>query len=221
MTNNALDAEPTFISKQGNGLPKMPVYASLIEMSNPGLAFIGTEMGVYSTANLMESNPTWTFDQGMGTVPVFDLKQQLINKAADSVQLINVDTLVVNYPGTNNYGIIYAATFGRGLYRANDYRKPVGVEERPFAGVNNVSQVIVYPNPVMDEALVKFELVHAGNVQVQVFDLAGKLISDNNLGAYLAGQHQIALNLGELKTGTYILRMISGNQTAVSKFLVY
>lgn len=221
MTNNALDAEPTFVSKQGNGLPKMPVYASLIEMSNPGLAFIGTEMGVYSTANLMESNPTWTFDQGMGTVPVFDLKQQLINKAADSVQLINVDTLVVNYPGTNNYGIIYAATFGRGLYRANDYRKPVGVEERPFAGVNNVSQVIVYPNPVMDEALVKFELVHAGNVQVQVFDLAGKLISDNNLGAYLAGQHQIALNLGELKTGTYILRMISGNQTAVSKFLVY
>lgn len=221
MTANALDANPVFSSKQGNGLPKMPVYASLLEMSNSGLAFIGTEMGIYSTANIFESTPSWTFDQALGTVPVFNLKQQLINKAADTVQLINVDTLVMNYPGTNNFGIIYAATFGRGLYRANDYRKPVGINEKPIDKQNSASQLLIYPNPVKDDAVVKFELLHSGAVEIQVFDITGKLVNSIKQGSYLAGEHRVNLKLGELKTGTYILRMISGNQSAVSKFFVY
>ncbi len=134
----------------------MPVYSSLLEMTNPEKAMIGTENGIYITDDIYSANPVWTADQGeMGNVPVFDLQQQWINKAADTVQLINIDTTVLNYPGTNNYGIIYAATFGRGLYRCNNFRKPVGIDENTSFTANNELSMSVYPNPISDLATLK------------------------------------------------------------------
>ncbi len=220
-TTNALDAEPLFVSKQGSGLPQMPVYASLLEMSNEGVALIGTEMGLFSTSDIKSDNPTWTFEEGMGDVTVMDLEQQVVNRAADTVQLINVDTLVMHYPGTRNYGIIYAATFGNGLYRCNEYRKPVGVPEIPLVNKNENSMLQIYPNPVVDQAVVKFELAVSGNVELQAYDLSGKQVYKMNYGVYQPGEHQVTFKPDNLKTGTYIIRMISGKQTAVSKILVY
>ncbi|MBG0782258.1 MAG: T9SS type A sorting domain-containing protein [Bacteroidales bacterium] len=222
MTTNALDAEPTFVSKQGN-LPKMPVYSSIIEMSNPEKAMIGTEHGIFITDDIFSSSPNWVADQGeMGNVPVFDLKQQWINKAADTVQLINVDTTVLHYPGTNNYGIIYAATFGRGFYRCNNFRKPVGVEENPFIASNpNEPVVTMYPNPVRGFTTLQFEVFQNANVAYQVFGLSGKLILSQELGNHDIGKYQVPLNLDELKRGAYILKLSSGNTNKALKFFVY
>jgi len=222
MTTNALDAEPTFVSKQGN-LPKMPVYSSIIEMSNPEKAMLGTEHGIFITDDIFSSSPNWVADQGeMGNVPVFDLKQQWINKAADTVQLINIDTTVLHYPGTNNYGIIYAATFGRGFYRCNNFRKPVGVEENPFiVPKSNEPVVSMYPNPVRNLTTLKFEVFQNADVSYQVFDLSGKLILSQDHGNHNQGDYQINLNLDELKRGAYILRLNSGNAYKALKFFVY
>jgi len=222
MTTNALDAEPTFVSKQGN-LPKMPVYASLIEMTSPEKAMLGTEHGIFITDDIFSANPTWMADQGeMGNVPVFDLKQQLINKSADTVQLINVDTTVLHYPGTNNYGIIYAATFGRGFYRCNNFRKPVGIDETPiYAGNSQEPSVVLYPNPVSENTTLKFEIYQNSNVRYQVYDLTGKQIMIQDLGWHSAGSYQMNLNLDMLKRGAYIIRLESGNSSKAVKFFVY
>ncbi|MCK9290762.1 MAG: T9SS type A sorting domain-containing protein [Bacteroidales bacterium] len=220
-TTNALDPEPLFVSKQGTGLPKMPVYASVLEMNHSGLAYIGTEKGIFTSPNVFSETVSWSFEPGLGDVPVFDLKQQLINRAADTVQLINIDTLVVNYPGTNNYGIIYAATFGRGLYRCNEYRKPVGVEEHAALAQDNFTHLRIYPNPVTDQAVLHFDLKEAGSVQLQIFDLSGKQLIHTDYGFYPTGDQQIRLNTQHLKTGTYVVRLISGKQSAISKIIVY
>jgi hypothetical protein len=221
MTTNALDAEPTFTSKQGN-LPQMPVYSSLLEMTNPEKAMIGTENGIYITDDIYSANPVWTADQGeMGNVPVFDLQQQWINKAADTVQLINIDTTVLNYPGTNNYGIIYAATFGRGLYRCNNFRKPVGIDENPSFTANNELSMSVYPNPISDLATLKFEITENNPVSYQIFDLSGRMIQQQELGLFTQGSHQYTVNLDQLQNGTYILRVQSGQRNKAIKILVY
>ncbi|MBU1370001.1 MAG: T9SS type A sorting domain-containing protein [Bacteroidetes bacterium] len=221
MTNNALDPEPTFTSKQGN-LPLMPVYASIIEMSSPEKAMLGTEHGIYITEDINNASPVWVADQGeMGNVPVFDLKQQWINKSADTVQLINIDTLVIDYPGTNNYGIIYAASFGRGLYRCNNFRKPVGVEENPSLIANNELSMTIYPNPITDQATIKFEVTENNTVSYQLFDLSGRLVQKQELGIYTQGKHQVNVNLGQLQNGAYILKMQSGQKSKAHKILVY
>jgi len=221
MTTNALDGAPTFTSKQGN-LPQMPVYASILEMTSPEKAMVGTEHGVYITDDINSASPVWTADQGeMGNVPVFDLQQQWINRAADTVQLINIDTVVMNYPGTNNYGIIYAATFGRGLYRCNNFRKPVGIEENPSYTASNELSMSVYPNPITDQATIKFEITENNSVSYQIFDLSGRMIQQQELGIFTQGSYQHTVNFDQLKNGTYILRMQSGQRNKAVKILVY
>lgn len=221
MTSNALDAVPSFTSKQGN-LPQMPVYSSILEMTNPEKAMVGTEHGIYITDDINSANPVWTADQAeMGNVPVFDLQQQWINKAADTVQLINIDTTVLNYPGTNNYGIIYAATFGRGLYRCNNFRKPVGIEENPSFTASNELSMSVYPNPITDQATLKFDITENNSVSYQIFDLSGRMIQQQELGVFTQGSYQHTVNLDQLQNGTYILRMQSGQKNKAIKILVY
>jgi hypothetical protein len=221
MSSNALAEEPTFASKQGN-LPAMPVYASLVEMSNPSTVLLGTDLGVYMTENINSASHSWVPDHNvLGQLPVFDLKQQRINRSADTVQLINIDTLVLHYPGTNNLGIIYAATFGKGLYRANDFRKPVGLDEKPYAFDAANMSVQVYPNPVINRATIVFGLTETANVSYQIFDLSGRMIQAHNLGQRLAGQQKLTIDSYDLKPGAYIVRVQAGNKTASGKFLVY
>jgi hypothetical protein len=221
MSTNALSEIPTFVSKQGN-LPKMPVYASIIEMNNSNVVILGTEQGIFISENI-GGTPTWEANQsGIGNVPVFDLKQQLINKTADTVRLINgPEITVLNYPGTNNYGIIYGATFGKGLYRCNQYRRPVGVFENPSKAKNQQLNVRVYPNPVNGIAFVDFELSKNSSVGYSIFDLTGKVMQQKNIGVKSAGKIQLELPVNELKQGSYILRIESAETTGVVKFLVY
>ncbi|MBS4056830.1 MAG: T9SS type A sorting domain-containing protein [Bacteroidales bacterium] len=218
MSNNALSANPTFTSKQGN-LPKMPVYASVIEMSDPSKVIIGTEQGIFITDNI--SSPNWyTEASDLSNVPVFDLKQQYINKSADTIQLINVDTLVVTYPGTNNLGILYAATYGRGLYRCNNFRKPVGIDETPLASADNF-KVTIYPNPVRESANVAFELKASNQVSYQIYDLTGKMIRSASIGQLGSGMQQLSIPTEGLSNGAYILSIRCGNQVGTTKFLRY
>jgi len=219
-STNALDANPTFTSKQGN-LPKMPVYASMLEMSNSGLAIIGTEFGIFQTENVFASSPGWTADENMSNLPVFDLKQQLINKSADTLQLINGQEITVkNYPGTNNLGIIYAATFGRGIYRCNAFRKPVGLEE-PIPATSTLSTIRVYPNPVKSTAVVDFELTQAGKTEIVIFDQQGRVVLTQQLGQVAAGKQIIPVNTEALKAGSYLLQLRTNEGNRTTKFLVY
>ena len=41
---------------------------------------------------------------------------------------------------------------------------------------------MIYPNPVFEQATIKFNLPEEGNTNVTIFDLQGKLISNANLG---------------------------------------
>jgi hypothetical protein len=221
MSTNALADEPTFSSKQGN-LPEMPVYASLIEMSNPNIAMVGTDLGIFVTENISSSSPTWFANQtNMGSIPVFDLKQQTLSKTFDTVQLINVDTLILHYPGVYNYGVVYAASYGRGLYRANNFKQLVGLRDKPVATDASQLKMTVFPNPVAEMSTVEFVLGEAADVSYQIFDLRGRMLQSVELGKYIAGTHAIVLNRYQLQSGTYIIRMQAGSQKGTFKFMVY
>ncbi len=220
MSTNALSANPTFVSKQGN-LPKMPVYASIIEMNNSNIAIIGTEQGVYYCENLL-GTPSWQTGQGnMGNVPVFDLKQQLINKAADTVQLINgIETLILDYPGTNNYGIVYGASFGKGLFRCNQFRKPVGIDEPKALVSQNEIPLTLFPNPSILLTKLSFELEMSSTMSYAVYDLTGRQVQQVQLGNCPQGMNQIQVPVMHLNSGSYFLRLQGGGKTGLIKFVV-
>jgi len=157
----------------------------------------------------------------MGSLPVFDLKQQTLAKTFDTVQLINIDTLVIHFPGVYNYGVVYAASFGRGLYRANNYKLPVGLNEKPALADASKLKMSVFPNPMSEMSSVEFVLGESANVSYQIFDLRGRMVQSVELGKYYAGTHTILLNRNQLQSGTYIIRMQAGSQNGTFKFMVY
>ena len=214
-STNAMSDEPTFVSKQGN-LPKMPVYSSVIDMET-GDVIIGTERGIYRTKNLS----TWTFDgEAMGEIPVMELKQQRAYRE-DAITVNHTDEgdFVTEYPGVKNTGIIYAATYGRGIFRCENYKRDfTGVSENTVSDNVNVS---MYPNPVSSQATLNFDLKESCNVSYQVFDMTGRMVMNQNMGRMAEGEHQIQLNAENLSSGSYILRFNQGAKSNSVKFMVY
>lgn len=217
-STDAMADEPTFVSKQAN-LPKMPVYSALIEMET-GDVIIGTERGIYRTKNI--NNPSWTADGNrMGEVPVMELKQQTIYREDEVIVNVTEEgEFTTVYPGAHNTGIIYAATYGRGVFRCENYKRDfTSVPEEP-AIVNNVA-VSMYPNPVSGQATLSFELNESCNVSYQVFDMTGRMVMSQSVGRLAEGAHQVNINAESLSSGSYILRLNQGVNNSCVKFLVY
>jgi len=223
-TDNALDENPVFRSVQGDpnngGLPQMPAYSSLIEM-NPDndLVFVGTEFGIYVTNNINSTNPTWVPENNnIGNVPVFMLKQQTVRKGNDTITIVNIDTTYLIYHGVNNYGVIYGATFGRGLIALDEFQKPVGISEPGKA--DNGNSFLIFPNPANDRVTVAFEAAEAGHVELSIFNISGKQVKFIDLGIRPEGKHDAILNCSNLSSGTYIMRLTIGNRHSSTKFIV-
>lgn len=214
-STNALDEEPTFVSKQGN-LPKMPVYSSVIDMTT-GDVIIGTERGIYRSKDLN----TWTPDsEALGAIPVMELKQQRAYRE-DAITVNHTDEgdFVTEYPGVKNTGIIYAATYGKGVFRCENYKRTfASVPENSSDDNVNLS---MYPNPVSSQATLSFNLKESCNVSYQVFDMTGRMVMNQNMGRMSEGEQQININAENLSSGSYILRLNQGATNNSVKFMVY
>lgn len=218
-SSNALDQVPTFSSIQGN-LPHMPVYSSVIEMEHSNVGIIGTEYGIFSTNNLMSESPDWTKQYtNMGSVPVFDLKQQLITQPPMTVKVENENEVsYITYPGTNNWGTIYAATFGRGIFMSDDYFI-VGQDEIIDSEDNNGSELMIYPNPVKTNAIIEFNARTKYEVNIYVYDLSGRMIKNFKYSCQ-KGLNEIPLKVNTFSKGTYIINLVADGKNFTGKILV-
>lgn len=207
----------TFTSKQ-EGLPLIPVYSSIIENST-GKFIIGTENGIYTF-----NNNQWVKDNGLSNIPVMDLRQQLLaNHETEYIYLIDEqnDTTIITYPGISNEGMIYAATYGRGLFNCDTYKTKknnTGIDENTVVDVLNMS---IYPNPIVNNAVINFDLDHSANVSYQIYDLSGRMISNTVLGNYAQGSHQVTFNVDGISAGVYIIHVQAGDSHNTSKILIY
>lgn len=75
----------------------------------------------------------------------------------------------------------------------------------------SLPQLLVYPNPVDDSSVIEFELREAETLSAEMYDMAGKKV--NILAGpqrFNAGTHQIALRMGQLPRGSYVLVLSNG-----------
>ena len=209
----------TFTSVQNN-LPKVPAYSSLIE-NTTGLVMIGTEKGIYTS----EDMTNWTADNAVANIPVMEIKQQLLeNHDSKYVYLIDEvgDTTSIQYPSISNQDIVYIATYGRGIYKCEDFVQGTGesiVENTTNS--TNALEMNIYPNPVVSEATINFNVETATTVSYQIFDLTGRMVQNATLGNYGQGSHSVNFNVNGLSNGTYIVRVQAGTTSNIAKILVY
>ena len=208
----------SFTSKQGN-LPAMPVYSSIIEKTT-GKVILGTENGIYTSDNMS----TWTQDAVIANIPVMDIKQQtLANRKNQYIHLVDEvgDIVTTEYPGIFNEGVIYIATYGRGLYKCDTYKvndTELNVEENIVA---NTVEMSIYPNPIVNDATISFSIEESAQVSYQVYDLSGRMMMNKVLGNFGQGSHKANFNVENLTSGTYIIKVQAGEKTETAKILVY
>ena len=81
-----------------------------------------------------------------------------------------------------------------------------------------------YPNPFNGSTVISFDLPRPGDAEIQVFDIAGRLVSTQNLIGLGAGGHSIVWNAADragrpLSSGVYFMRLRSGDLSAERKML--
>ncbi len=217
-STNAASANPTFTVRKGNLPSNTPVYASLIPLNNPNYCIIGTEFGIFTTNNIAAANPIWTKENTgfEAMAPVYQLIQQQ-NRLPwrRTVTMDQGNPLVQIYPGVYNHAQIYAATHGRGFFTCKSF---MSIEEQNTDKVKYIADINIYPNPVVDNANIEFELTSKADVVVNIFDINGRLLNEINLGSQ-AGKQTMRINTSDLAPGMYILQMRAGNDVSTSKFI--
>ena len=211
-SNNALDTNgtPTFIAAQGN-LPAMPVYCSILDIMDSnghyitGSAMVGTERGIYTTANINQGASTkWVKNNNdMANVLTLALKQQTMPAWL-----------------CNNAGVIYAGTHGRGIWCSNtEYQYPTGVpgEPTPESSANNL---LVYPNPMISQGTIQYTLETTDNVSITIYDMQGRQIKILTSGLQSSGKHLITFSSAGIPEGTYFVSLTGNNYRKTTKLLI-
>jgi hypothetical protein len=222
-STNALDQVESVVFTDITGnLPKMPVYSSIIEMHDSDVGILGTEFGIFSTQNLSSGNPEWETDaEGIGKAMVVRMKQQTTYKAGFILESPDPIVPPAVYPAVNNYGDIYCATFGRGVFRDATYHQPVGLpESHTYAPKQNGIPVVMFPNPVQNEANISFTLNNNMSVSLQVRDITGKVVKQYQLNEQQKGTNEFSFNCSDLNSGVYVLQLHAGSIVQTSKFIV-
>ena len=201
---DALSSNPTFTAIQGTGagkLPEMPVYSAVIDLTNPDRIIVGTEMGIWMSE---DKGQTWAEqNNGMARVPTFMVRQQ--TKAPW---------------WSNNTGVIYAATHGRGLFSCNSFLVPASVKNEDIVSkASGKNGLTIYPNPVNEAAKLAFDLDANKKLTLSIYSIQGKLIKTQVLNG-LKGANVIDIDAQQLLAGTYLVSLKGDGVSVSSRFVV-
>lgn len=83
----------------------------------------------------------------------------------------------------------------------------------------------IYPNPVTDQLNIEFELITEENIQIQLFDLQGRLLNTLFEGVLHANKHKFNFDLrsssqNKLRSGTYLIRINTATNNSQQQLLI-
>ena len=120
--------------------------------------------------------------------------------------LPNVVVTDLDYHEASN--VLVAATYGRGLYQ-------ISLEEGVASSVSPIFESLslkAFPNPASETASLALEVEKAGTFKLSIRDLHGRLAIPTEVLQLSSGEHKLALKLGKLATGIYLIEMIEEEQ---------
>ena len=74
--------------------------------------------------------------------------------------------------------------------------------------------VAMFPNPTQGLTNVQFSSAKAGNATLEVLNLIGERVISQDFGTLPAGEHRLALDLGSVKAGIYLVNLNAGGETS-------
>jgi len=109
---------------------------------------------------------------------------------------------------------IVVATHGRGIWTLNT-GELVATEEPESEKID----FSVSPNPVIDNAVISFDIQDKKFVSLDIFSIDGKKVK-SLLNSMVSGEKRVSFVRGNLKTGTYILTLRTNNGVSSKKLVI-
>ena len=99
------------------------------------------------------------------------------------------------------------------------YFNQLTTDERPILPPSSF-RLSAYPNPFNSSTQIVFELPHADNAELAVFDLAGRRVETLYSGRLEAGRHEFSLNVRDWPSGIYFYRLQTPSQQLTRKIIL-
>ncbi|HVO74524.1 MAG TPA: PQQ-binding-like beta-propeller repeat protein [Ignavibacteriaceae bacterium] len=77
-----------------------------------------------------------------------------------------------------------------------------------------------YPNPFNPATKIKYSIADAGFVELKVFNSIGEEVAQLVKEYKNAGNYEVQFDAGELNSGVYFYRLVSGNFSSIKKFTI-
>jgi len=95
----------------------------------------------------------------------------------------------------------------------NDYTTDV-----PQISSRQTDKLVIYPNPVAGQLQISYETAKAGNVEIKIIDLQGKVLHQQVISSN-AGANHATIAVTKLPNGIYLCRVNKGTSIETTKFL--
>ena len=95
---------------------------------------------------------------------------------------------------------------GRGGVTTQQFR--VSVSYRILEAGADALELGVYPNPMSDQGTLSYRIPEAGDVEIRIMSVTGKIVRIMNLGEQAEGSHTVALNRETLVKGMYMIQLV-------------
>jgi hypothetical protein len=159
----------------------------------------------------------------------FDLEELLDSLQNQTIHYIRI----VDVVGSLNDSFVSKDVFGRKIndpfptpYPSSGFDlDAIGIiHGKSTNAINELSSLSfnLYPNPFNSSATLSYSLNTKENVEVAIFDIAGKQIAELSNGMQSEGKHELQINKSDLNlnSGIYFIKMIVGENTLTQKVVL-
>ncbi|MDP8241333.1 MAG: carboxypeptidase regulatory-like domain-containing protein [Candidatus Hatepunaea meridiana] len=199
-------------SRQGSLPVHLPTGSnmSLLALTDP---MITGELGVYTSGRLIGSG---IIRNGFCGIAVWgdDLTTSEIDGAIeeDHLEIKLLDKGALN-------SVSYTLLSGKNAYQKDGLaviRLDMITEAPTEFGITSV-----YPNPFNSQTQLSYSLLEAGYVELNVYDMTGRLIEEMYKGHHRAGKHKMLMDGANLANGVYVICLeTTGNVSQIKVTLV-
>ncbi|MEO8514317.1 MAG: T9SS type A sorting domain-containing protein [Ignavibacteria bacterium] len=226
-TNNGINWQAVI-----NGLTNLDVWTLNVDPSVPVNLYAGTGNGAFYSSN---NGSSWiTINNGLtdtyihsfafsGTTMfaatdnegVFRTTNNGTNWISMNAGLTNTTVWVLTVSGSN----IYAGTNGSGVFK-RPLSEMVSVQEISGKLPEQFSLSQNYPNPFNPTTNIKFSITKAGNVNMAIYDINGRMIEELVNGTFSAGTYQVDWNASKYSSGVYFYTIVTKEFTETKRMLL-
>ena len=173
-----------------DNLPDVPTNAVIVDPLFPNHIYIGNDLGVYASTI---GGTNWiSYQDGLPTATmIFDLKISNGNRK------------------------LRAATHGNSAYQRNLLQAPVAVNSVNKTTIN----FKVHPNPAVNSASIQFENKQTQKVQLDLLDVQGRVLKTLRNQSFNKGIQTTNIDLTEIPSGIYFVRLTSEDPMQVKKLI--